>query len=363
MAWVLFLDLDAFFAAVELLRRPALRDRPVIIAVGHPGGRGVVSTATYPARTFGVRSGMPLRRALALCPQAVVLPARHHLYAAYSEKVRQLLHARFGKVEALSIDEACAELPEGSDPESVAREVQERVAADLGLSCTVAVAANKLVAKVACDRVKPHGRIVVPQGTEQAFLAPLPVEKLPGVGPKTQERLLGLGVRTIGQLAAQRRELLAREMGKHGAYLWDASQGIDTSPIQPDWEPKSISRETTFERDLADFAVFRNILGRFSREVAEELRREGFLAKTVTVKLRYGNFETLARQATLPIATADPEEVGEVALRLLRSAWQTERPLRLVGLAAHGLVRPWSNEAFGDGDLWEGRPENGRERL
>ncbi|QSR85527.1 DNA polymerase IV [Methylacidimicrobium sp. B4] len=354
MAWVLFLDLDAFFAAVELLQRPALRNEPVIVAVGHPGGRGVVSTATYAARRSGVSSGMSLRRALSLCPQAVVLPARHHLYAAYSEKVRQILHARFGKVEALSIDEACAELPEGTDPEMVAREVQERVAADLGLSCTIAVATNKLVAKVACDQVKPHGRIVIPQGTEQAFLAPLPVEKLPGVGPRTQGHLLELGVRTIGELAAQPKERLTGTLGKHGAYLWEAAHGIDTSPVQPEWEPKSIGRETTFERDLADFAIFRKHLDRFSREVAEELRAERFLAKTITVKLRYGNFETLVRQVTLPIATADPKEIADFALRLLRSTWQRGRPLRLIGLAAHGFVRAWPKRDAGSAALWEG---------
>lgn len=354
MTWVLFLDLDAFFAAVELLHHPSLRNQPVIVAVGHPGGRGVVSTATYPARNFGVRSGMPIRRALSLCPQAVVLPARHHLYSAYSEKVRRLLHARFGKVEALSIDEACAELPEGADPERIAREIQDQVADELGLSCTVAVAANKLVAKVACDTVKPHGRLVVPQGAEQAFLAPLAVEKLPGVGPRTHDRLRQLGVRTIAELAAQPREVLTRELGRHGAYLWDAAHGIDTSPVQPEWEPKSISRETTFEQDLADFGFFRKILEQCSREVAKELREERFLAKTITVKLRYGNFETRSRQVTLPIATADPAEISEFAIRLLQSAWRAERPLRLVGLAAHGLVRPWPKGVSDSGDLWAG---------
>lgn len=353
MSWILFLDLDAFFAAVELLRHPSLRDQPVIIAVGQPGGRGVVSTATYAARRYGVRSGMPLRRALSLCPQAVVLPARHHLYAAYAEKVRRLLHARFGKVEALSIDEACAELPEGADPGLAAREVQEQVASDLGLSCTVAVAANKLVAKVACDRVKPKGRIVVPHGTEAAFLAPLPVERLPGVGPRTQDRLLRLGIRTIGELAAQPKAGLIEKLGKQGAYLWDAAHGIDTSPVEPEWQPKSMSRETTFERDRSDFKSFCKILEGFAREVAEELRTECFLAKTITVKLRYGNFETLSRQLTLPIATADPEEVARFAILLLRSAWQSERPLRLLGLGVHGLVRPWQNQAAGSGDLWD----------
>ncbi|CAB4244185.1 DNA polymerase IV [Methylacidimicrobium sp. AP8] len=339
--WILHLDLDAFFAAVELLRRPALRNEPVIIAVGHPGDRGVVSTATYPARRFGVRSGMPLRRARALCPQAVVLPARHHLYAAYAKKVRHLLHARFARVEALSIDEACAELPGGADPEAVAREVQEEVECRLELSCTVAVAASKLLAKIACDTVKPHGRIVVPQGTEQAFLAPLPVEKLPGVGPRTQERLLGLGIRTIGDLAIQRRERIIAELGKHGASLWEAAHGNDTSPVQAEWEPKSISRETTFARDLADLAVFQKVLGRFSREVAEEFRREQLLARTITVKLRYGNFETFSRQITLPIATADAEEIAAFAIRLLRAAWRRERPLRLIGLSLCGFVRHW----------------------
>ncbi len=350
---VLFLDLDAFFAAVELLRRPTLQNKPVIVAVGHPGGRGVVSTASYPARRFGIRSGMPLRRAIALCPHLVVLPARHHLYSAYSEKVRGLLQALFGKVEALSIDEACAELPDGIDPNMVARSVQDQVARDLALSCTVAVAPNKLVAKVACDTVKPHGTIVVPHGAEEAFLAPLPVEKLPGVGPRTHARLREMGVRKIGELAAQPREMLAREFGKHGAYLWESAHGIDTTPVEPEWEPKSISHETTFERDLADFALFRQILDQFGREMAEELQAKSLLAKTVTVKLRYGNFETLSRQITLPVATADPKEIAECAIRLLQAAWQEQRPLRLLGLAMHGLVHPWPKGASVSRELWQ----------
>ncbi|MDD4931952.1 MAG: DNA polymerase IV [Methylacidiphilaceae bacterium] len=354
MAWVLFLDLDAFFAAVELLRRPSLRTEPVVVAVGHPGGRGVVSTASYPARRFGIRSGMPLRRAIALCPHLLVLPARHHLYSAYSEKVRRLLRARFGKVEALSIDEACAELPEGADPKRVAQSVQDEVARDLDLSCTVAVAANKLVAKVACDTVKPHGTIVVPQGAEEGFLAPLPVEKLPGVGPRTHARLREMGVRTIGELAARSREMLVREFGKQGAYLWEAAHGIDTTPVQPEWEPKSISRETTFERDQADWVLFRRVLDQFGREVAEELQGDRLLAKTVTVKLRYGNFETLFRQMTLPVATANPKEIAECAVRLLQAAWQGQRPLRLVGLAVHGLVRPWPKDVSDSRGLWQG---------
>ncbi|VVM08130.1 DNA polymerase IV [Methylacidimicrobium tartarophylax] len=360
---VLFLDLDAFFVSVELLRRPALQNKPVIVAVGHPGGRGVVSTASYPARRFGIRSGMPLRRAIALCPPLVILPARHHLYTAYSEKVRQLLHARFRKVEALSIDEACAELPEGTDPEKIAHSVQDEVARDLGLSCTVAIAANKLVAKVACDTVKPHGTIVVPQGAEEAFLSPLPVVELPGVGPKTHARLLEMGIRKIGELAARPREMLVREFGKHGAYLWESAHGLDTTPVQPEWEPKSIHRETTFERDLADFAVFRHTLEEFSREVAEELQGDHLLAKTVTVKLRYGNFETLSRQMTLSIATADAKEIADCAVRLLQSAWRGQRPLRLVGLAVHELVRLWPKGASESGDLWQGEGRAGLQRL
>ncbi|MDD2676487.1 MAG: DNA polymerase IV [Methylacidiphilaceae bacterium] len=363
MAWILFLDLDAFFVAVELLRRPSLQHKPVIVAVGHPGGRGVVSAASYPARRFGIRSGMPLRRAIALCPHLVILPARHHLYSAYSEKVRRLLHARFRKVEALSIDEACAELPEGTDPEQIAHSIQNQVERDLRLSCTVAIAANKLVAKVACDTVKPHGTIVVPQGAEEAFLSPLPVVELPGVGPRTHARLLEMGVRTIGELAARPREMLVREFGKHGAYLWDSAHGIDATPVQPEWEPRSIHRESTFERDLVDFAVFRQTLEQFSREVSEELRGGHLLAKTVTVKLRYGNFETRSRQMTLSIATAEAKEIAECAVRLLQSAWRGQRPLRLVGLAVHELVRPWPKGASGSGDLWQGEGRAGLQRL
>lgn len=306
---------------------------------------------------------MPLRRALSLCPQAVVLPARHHLYSAYSEKVRRLLHARFGKVEALSIDEACAEVEEGADPERLAREVQDQVSRELGLSCTVAIASNKLVAKVACETVKPHGTIVIPPGKEEEFLAPLPVERLPGVGPKTHDRLLRLGVRTIGELAARSQEALLREFGKQGVYLWEAAHGIDSTPIRPEWEPKSISRETTFDRDVADLADLRKVLEEFSHAIADELRADRFLAKTIVVKLRYGNFDTLSRQVTLPVATADPKEIAEFATRLFRAVWRTERPLRLVGLGVHGLVRSWPRGVSDSEGLLGEERGAGRQRL
>jgi nucleotidyltransferase/DNA polymerase involved in DNA repair len=338
MRQILHLDLDAFFASVEMLLNPELRGQPLIVAMGNPRGRGVVSTASYEARQFGVRSGMALREAARLCPHAVIAPVRHHIYADYSRRVMALLHEVSPRVEQVSIDEAYIEIPPDRDAASLAKEIQRRIKVELGLDCTIAVASNKLVSKIACNHVKPHGFIVVPPGQEQAFLAPLPIEKLPGAGKVTRAKLAQWNVRTIGDLTRVPVAELRVAFGKSGVYLHEAAHGRDDSLIVTESKPKSLSQENTFERDTRDAAQIEECLAELSAGVARELEREGYRARTIVLKLRYGDFTTITRQMTLRVPTTHADEIRTCAQRLLRTHWDKQRALRLVGIGAHNLV-------------------------
>lgn len=342
MRQVIFLDLDAFFASVEVLLNPDLRDRPLVVAMGNPHGRGVVSTASYAARRFGVHSAMPLREALRLCPQVVVVPVRHEVYAEYSHRVMSLAREYSPLVEQVSIDEAYIEIPPEGEraAETMARELQGRIREEIGLDGTLAVATNKLVAKVACNTVKPRGFVLVPPGQEQAFLAPLPVDRLPGAGPVTRSRLERWQVRTLGDLAAVPVAELQAEFGKHGLYLSAAARGQDDSPVVADGRPKSLSLETTFEYDTRDRARLLRQLDELCAGLAEELGRAGYQARTIVLKLRYADFQTLTRQVTLPEATAGAAEVRNCVRLLFERHWEPRRAVRLLGVGAHNLVEP-----------------------
>ena len=335
---ILHLDLDAFFASVEVLLDPALKDKPLIVAMGNPQGRGVVSTASYAARAFGVHSAMPLREAARLCPQAIIVPVRHHVYSQYSRRVMDLLREISPLVEQVSIDEAYVEITPDREAARLGQEAQQRIRVELGLDCTIALATNKLVSKVACNTVKPRGWIVVPPGQEAEFLAPLPVGKLPGAGKVTRARLERWNVRTIGDLARVPVHELRREFGKSGEYLHRAALGQDDSPIVTGSKPQSISQENTFERDTRNAAEIEKLLLDLCGGVARELEREGYRARTVVLKLRYDDFTTITRQTTLPIATAVEAEISGCALRLFRTHWSRTRPVRLVGVGAHNLI-------------------------
>ncbi len=338
MRQILHLDLDAFFASVEVLLNPEFQDKPLIVAMGNPQGRGVVSTASYAARRYGVHSAMPLREAVRLCPQAVIVPVRHHIYSQYSHRVMDLLREYSPLVEQVSIDEAYIEIPPERDAVRVGPEMQARIKNDLGLDCTIALATNKLVAKVACNAVKPRGWVVVPPGGEAAFLAPLPIDKLPGAGKVTRAKLAQWNVRTIGDLARVPVETLVRTFGKNGLYLHEAALGRNDSPIVTESQPKSISQENTFERDTRNPADLKRYIDEMSAGVARELEKEGYRARTIVLKLRYGDFTTITRQTTLRAPTADPAEIRECARRLLKEHWNRARPVRLVGVGAHNLV-------------------------
>ncbi len=338
MRQVLHLDLDAFFANVEVLLNPELKGKPLIVAMGNPQGRGVVSTASYEARQFGVHSAMPLRQALYQCPRAIVVPVQHHVYSDYSRRVMNFARGVSPLFEQVSIDEAYVEIQQDRDAAALGRALQVRIASELGLDCTIALATNKLVSKIACNTVKPRGWIVVPPGQEAGFLAPLPIEKLPGAGKVTRAKLARWNVKTIGDLVQVPVAELKKEFGRNGLYLHEAALGLDDSPLVTDARPQSVSQENTFERDTRDTAEIEAYLREASARVARELEREGYRARTVVLKLRYADFTTLTRQVTLGASTADETVICSSVLQLLQTHWDRRRAIRLIGVGAHSLV-------------------------
>jgi DNA polymerase-4 len=340
---ILHIDLDAFFAAVEILENPALAGLPVLVG-GRPSERGVVAAASYPARAFGCRSAMPMGQALKLCPQAIVLPVRHSLYRQYSRRVMALLHALTALVEQVSIDEAFLELTgqiaAWEELIEIARRLQGQVREEIGLSASLGVATNKQVAKVASDFDKPGGLTVVRPGQEAAFLAPLPARALWGVGPVTAARLAGMGVHTVAELASLPDAALAAAFGRHGPELGSRARGVDDSPVVAEHVRKSISQERTFDRDIAELRPLKQHLWRMSQAVAGYLRGRELAGGVVAIKLRYSDFTTLTRQMTLPQPSDDAVEIYRAALTLLERAWEVGRPVRLLGVGAHQLSQP-----------------------
>lgn len=336
------LDLDAFFAAVEELERPQLRDLPLVVG-GDPNGRGVVATANYVARRYGIRSAMSCAEALRRCPQAVFVRPRKGAYVAYSRAVWDVVREVVPTVERLGLDEGYLDLgavaPTFAQARALARAVQVAVRGATGLSCSIGVASSKVVAKVASDRRKPGGLTVVPRGREAAFLAPFPVRLLPGVGPRAEARLTAAGVGTIGELAALGdNELAALLPGKIGRLLHDRAQGIDPRPLEPVVEAVSISHEETFDRDVSDVARLHEEVRRMAARVAVRLLEAGQTARTVTTKVRYPDFAIRSRSATLPVGTDDAERLGELACALLdRALADRPGPLRLVGVGVSTL--------------------------
>jgi DNA polymerase-4 len=340
---IVHLDLDAFYAAVEVLDNPDLDGKPLIVG-GRPEERGVVTTASYPARKYGVHSAMPVARALRLCPDAVLLPPRHERYRGYSRQVMAILHQASPLVEQISIDEAFLDLTQQvmawEEGVELARGIQRRVKEQVGLSASLGMATNKLVAKVASDQDKPGGLTVVRPGEEATFLAPLSVRVLWGVGPVTARRLAEMEVATVGELARLPEELLRQRFGRNGVGMARQACGIDERPVVTERETKSISQETTFSRDLSDAEALRRQLWRLSRGVARRLQRADLAAGTVVLKLRYADFTTLTRQTTLAVPTDDEKEIYRAALALLRRAWRHGRAVRLLGVAGRHLSPP-----------------------
>jgi len=340
---IVHLDLDAFYAAVEMLEDPDLADKPILVG-GRPESRGVVAASSYAAREYGVHSAMPMYLAVRLCPGAVVLPPRFDLYRQYSRQVMAILHEATPVVEEMSIDEAYLDLTEEvaqwEEVVPLARRLQKRVRDEIGLSASLGVATNKLVAKVASDHDKPGGLTVVRSGEEAAFLKPLPVRVIWGIGPVTAEKLADMGVTTVGDLAQLSDRELAARFGDHGAAMAQRARGIDQRPVMTEHERKSVSRETTFIQDLRELEALKKELWRLSQSVARRLERAGVAAGTITIKLRYDDFETLTRQMSLDVPTDDDVRIYRAVLVLLKQAWEWERPVRLLGVGGADLVPP-----------------------
>jgi DNA polymerase-4 len=355
-ASVLHLDLDAFFAAVEQRDKPSLRGKPVV--VGGVGGRGVVSTASYEARVYGVRSAMSTREARARCPHAAFLSGRFHAYRDTSQKVMTVLRATSPLVEPLSLDEAfvdlraATELPDHDVTTVTAfgEELRARVReATGGLTASVGIGSSKFIAKVASDLDKPDGLVVVAPGTEQELLRPMKVTVIPGVGPATAERLRRAGVHTVADLEAVTEDELVRLVGRaHGHGLWRLARALDDRAVEPERETKSVSVEGTYEDDLTDRRLMEGLLTRQAANVAERLRRHGMSGRTVTIKVRLHDFTTLSRSTTLPSPTDDPAVVGRLARTLLADL-DTSGGVRLLGVGVSGLA-DWVQDDLFDTD-------------
>jgi DNA polymerase IV len=337
------LDLDAFFAAVEELEAPELRTKPLVVG-GDPHGRGVVATANYEARKFGIHSAMSCAEALRRCPHTVFIRPRHLLYREYSQHVWETVQGVVPTVERTGLDEGYLDVGEVADnfldARKVAEAVKTSVHAATRLTCSIGVASSKVVAKIASDHRKPGGLSVVPAGQEAAFLAPFDVRRLPGVGPKAEERLLTAGVATIGALAELGdNELRAVLPGSVGRMLQDRARGIDPRGLEQQAQRISLSIENTFERDLADRDRLHAELRRMAERLSVALRDSGRTARTVSAKLRYTDFSIRTRSTSLRVGIDDAEQIGELAWSLLDRAL-TDRPgaLRLVGVGVSGLA-------------------------
>ena len=334
---ILHVDLDAFFAAVEQRDHPELRGKPVAVGMGGTGDRGVVSAASYEAREFGVHSAMPIRTAKRLCPDCIFVPVNGAQYQRVSREVMAILRRFTPLVEPISIDEAFLDVTASralfGDGPTIARRIKDTIRDELRLTASVGVAATKLVAKIGSDLRKPDGLVVVPPGEEAAFLAPLPISRLWGVGPQTAAALRDFGVATIGDLAAMDRSALVRRFGKHGASLVDRAHGRDGDPVDDPDAAKTIGHETTFDQDTSDRDVLERTLLALSEGVSGRLRSAGVKAGTVTVKVRDSGFHTVTRQRSLPEPTDLTEPIWRAAVELARPEMRG-RKIRLLGVTA-----------------------------
>ncbi|WP_083983835.1 DNA polymerase IV [Actinomadura hibisca] len=337
---ILHVDMDAFFVSVELLDRPELRGRPVL--VGGAGPRGVVAAASYEARAYGVHSAMPMTRARRLCPRAVVLPGDHAKYRRVSAAVFEIFRSVTPLVEPLSLDEAFLDVAGArrlfGSPAAIAQRVRAQVREQQGITCSVGVAANKFVAKLASTRCKPDGLLVVPADGITGFLHPLPVGALWGVGERTEQTLTRLGLRTVGQLAQTPLATLQRELGNaHGSHLYELSWGRDPREVVPHTPDKSIGAEETFDTDIADPEVIRRELLRLAEKVGARLRAAGAAGRTVSVKLRDAEFRTITRARTLPESTDLARVIYVTACELYEASGLERVRLRLVGVRVENL--------------------------
>ncbi len=352
----LHVDLDAFYAGVEVQKDPSLKGKPVV--VGGTGARGVVASASYEARAYGIRSAMPAVRARRLCPDAVFLPADFEAYRTHSNRFREVLLSTTPLVEPISLDEAFLDVGGATTlfgpPPEIARKIRAEVAREVGVTCSVGIAATKFVAKLSSDGCKPDGMLHVPVDDTIAYLEPLPVRRLWGVGEKTGDLLGRLAIRTVGDLAATPYAVLERLLGEAASrHLTDLAHGIDDRDVVPYEPPKSVSHEETFERDLDDLDEILRELLHLSGRVAARLRQDGFRARTITLKARLASFTTLTRSRTLSDATDLGADLFKIVGELYRSLPGARRRIRLLGVHAGGLVPAGAEQlALLRGERW-----------
>ncbi|MBI2549864.1 DNA polymerase IV [Candidatus Woesearchaeota archaeon] len=333
-------DLDAFYAAVEQREHPEWMGKPVVVGADpkQGKGRGVCMTASYEARKFGIRSAMPISKAYKLCPTAIFTPPNFPLYTAASDAVMNILRSYSDKFEQVSIDEAFIDVSskfsgrKKDEIESFAAAIKNEIGEKEKLSCSIGVASNKLVAKIASDFKKPDGLTIVELGKEKEFLSPLPVRKLIGVGEKTEIVLKEMGVITIGELALLPQELMLKEFGKSGLYLHEAANGIDDSEVEENYEIKSINRNTTFEEDTKDESLIFAAIDEMLEDAHNALTANNFCCRTVGVRVRFEDFETHTKEKTLNEATADIGTIKSVAKKLLQPFFSDNRKIRQVGI-------------------------------
>ena len=342
MRTILHVDLDCFFAAAEAIRRPELRGKPVIVGK-EPGYRGVVCSASYEARVYGVRTAMPLAQAQRLCPQAISLPTDIHYYEDLSHRFHAILGEYTPDVEPLGFDEAYLDLTGcefvAGDPADAAHDIRRRLRGELSLPASVGLATSKVVAKIATAQAKPDGFLAVPPGQEAAFLSPLPIRALPMIGVQVEKALLNLGLSTIGDVAHLPGSLLEGRFGALGRVIWYHAQGLDPARVRSPAAAKSVSREVTFPYDINDPTLLRAILRREAERVGADLRSLGRRARCLSIKLRYGDFTTISRSAVLPLASQADQTIYATACGLLETALAHDsRAVRLIGVGTSNLV-------------------------
>jgi DNA polymerase-4 len=341
MRRILHIDMDAFFSAVEQKRHPELAGKPVVVGgEGDPTKRGVVSTASYEARKFGIHSAMPLRTARKLCPDAIFLPVDYEEYSRVSEEVKAILREFSPIMEDVGIDEAFLDISSVDRPsEEIAREIKNRIKEETDLTCSIGIAPNRLLAKMASDMQKPDGFTLITEDEIRSRIWPLPVRKLWGVGPKTEAYLKEKGIQTVGDLALLSVDRLIEEFGQsYGNYLYGASRGIDESSLITHWEPKSISRETTFQRDVDNWQVIAKTLVELTKEIVLNMKEEGYQGRTVTLKIRFNNFKTYTRAKTLGQCTDSEEEIRRAAFDCLGRV-EIKKKVRLIGARVGNLKK------------------------
>jgi DNA polymerase-4 len=365
---IIHIDLDAFFCAVEELDQPSLSGKPFAVG-GKPSERGVVSSCSYAARQFGVCSAMPMARALRLCPNLTILPPRHKPYANASTKVMAILHRWTDIIEQISIDEAFLDISSlDENGRDIASSIQSKIYKELSLPCSIGVASNKLVAKIANDFGKasssshgpPMAITIVPRGQEENFLRKLPIEALWGVGPKTAEKLSEISVFTIGDLAGIQTSQLVKLFGKIGGELSLRAKGIDNRPVVTFHEPKSFSNETTFSKDTSDYHKLINTIRDLAELLSDRLLNSKRTGTTIKIKIRSADFTTITRQKTRSSPTNDEDEIFTEAKTLFDKYWERGTPTRLIGIGVSGITNTEIQLRFWDKDIYTSKMQNSK---